>query len=229
MRFHKEIYGDDFVNALIAETEGQRYHSRPFAWTDGESKYSHIAGAIYLPEIGRNGYLITVGVRYEDQRIDVLEEFESAEETEIIAKAREIKEDYGDGLSMFYSEPSRLMPIVNTDGGTYLPVSQALDADAPDAFQIYISQLMVSINNRNKILYLNTADILRSNLKAYAGAVGTQAKDFPVLYAAGSLIHTIVTLRPWEHAVDTTRIIPIDNEVWSDEREISGSYEEIYG
>ena len=66
-RFKKEIYGDAFVDPFIAKMEGIEKNIREFAYRDKDNNlYSHITGGIILPTFEQQGYLLTIGVRYEE-------------------------------------------------------------------------------------------------------------------------------------------------------------------
>jgi len=207
-KYRKKLYGDPFVNDFIAQMEGIRYNNRPYAWIDDAgNRYSHIAGAIAMPTFEHDGYLITVGIRYDDQKMECLEEHQIEREIELIKKAAEIRDEYGPALSVFYGDPMAMMPVIH---GQKKPISVAppLAYDLDDSFQLYIMQIQGSLLNETKRLILGNCNILRNHFASFVKDKNARSKDNPVLVAAGSLVHTLLTSRPWEQAVEKVELIP---------------------
>lgn len=212
-RFIKKLYGDSFVNTLIADLEGQRYNRRPFEFVDNDGNcYTHIAGAIAMPTFEHAGYLIVMGVVGDCEKIDCLEEFESENEIELIQKAMNLQADYGDNvISMWWGNPTALMPIVADINDDKKPVliSFPADHDKDDAFQLYVSRIQTSmLRGKNKILWFNDCNIFQNHMRALVKDKSERAKNNPVITAAGSLIHTLLVLRPWEQAIEKIELIP---------------------
>lgn len=208
-RFKKKLYGDPFVNDFIAEMEGQKYNIRPYAWIDSKTgeRYSCLSGALAMPTFEHDGYMITAGVRYDDQKIICLEEYQTDNEIELIREAARIKDRYGDSLHVFYGNPHTMMPIVR-DMKKPVLISPPLDFETADNFQIYMSRLQSSLMVEAKSLMIADCNILRNHLMAFTKNKSARSDNNPVLYAAGSMVHTLLTARPWEQAVENIELIP---------------------
>jgi hypothetical protein len=160
-----------------------------------------------MPTFEHDGYILTIGIRYDDQKMECLEEHQIEREIELIKKAAEIRDDYGPALSTFYGDPLAMMPVIH---GQKKPISVAppLGYDLDDSFQLYIMQIQGSLLNETKRLILGDCNILRNNILSFVKDRNARSKDNPVLVAAGSLVHTLLTSRPWEQAVEKVELIP---------------------
>ena len=206
-RYRKELYGDAIVNDFVAMVTGQKFNIRPYAWVDGDHRYSHIAGAVTMPTFEQPGYLMTVGVRYDDQKIEVIEERQSDDEMELIQAALDIQADYGDALRFWYGDPTRLAPLVNQIDAR-LAIAPFLDHNQDDAYQIYIQRLTMSLHQDCKMLYLRDARILQNAVISFVKDRKNRQDDNPVFSTAGGLMHTLMTARPWEQAVEVLKLSP---------------------
>jgi hypothetical protein len=215
-RFVKKLYGSAFVNKFVAEITGKHTHYRPYAWVDCESQYSHITGGMILPTFDRPGYLLTVGVRYdESDKIDCLDEFQADDEYEIIERALDVQDEYGPGvISTWWGDPKDLMSLIgdlSTDKNRVI-VSAPIDSNQPDAFQIYTARLRVSLAQGHKALIIGGCNLLRNHVLAFVREKQAKPDNSPAIYVAGSLVHTLLTSRPWEQAYETQDLIPTTHE-----------------
>lgn len=229
-RFRKKLYGDAFVNSFIAEMEGITHVNRPLAWVDGTGRYSHISGAIAMPTFERPGYLLTVGVDFKTEKFHCIDEYETDSEAELIQKAADITKEYGDALTTLYGDPARLMPLA-LDLKTPVLISHPIDYDQADAFQLYVARLQTSLMAANKVLVLGDCNALRNHMIAFSKD-RAKAKDNPVIFAAGSLVHTLLTLRPWETArqtIDLAPTLPEEYGPWITAQQEKEIVETIYG
>jgi hypothetical protein len=228
-RFTKKLYGSAFVNSFIAEMEGITHIHRPLAWidTDGQ-RYSHIAGAIAMPTFEMPGYLLTIGIEFETETLHCLDEYETDSEIELIQRAGEISDEYGDALAMIYGDPSRLMPLT-LDLQKPVLISHPVGSDLDDAFQLYVSRLQSSLMSTNKVLMLDGCNVLRNHIMAFTRDKAKQ-KDNPVVYAAGGLVHTLLTFRPWETARETVDLVPtLEDTAWINEQAEKEIAHQLYG
>ncbi|MFH2012478.1 MAG: hypothetical protein ABIJ37_07270, partial [Pseudomonadota bacterium] len=194
MRFTKKIYGSPIINLFIAQVEGQKTHTRPFAWVGGDKKYSHITGGIILPTFDQPGFLLTVGTRHESNIIDCLDEFESHDPYDMIRKAQAIQTAYGEGvIGNWWGNPVELMSIVNDINIVSNPVyiADPIDADQPDAFYLYLSQMRISLSESNQIFRYNDCNLLKNHVRSFSQEKAKE-KDYPAIYITGALIHTLL-------------------------------------
>ena len=234
MRFKKKIYGSPIVNLFIAHVEGQKTHERPFAWVDGDKKYSHITGAVILPTFNQPGFLLTVGVRHKSNIIDCLDEYESHDPYAMIRQAQKIQSEYGYGvIANWWGDPSELMSIVlelNTPKNPVF-IADPVDADQPDAFYLYLSQLKIVLSESNKTFYINDCNLVRNYIRSFSQEKARIA-DNPAFYITGALIHTLLLTRPWEEAVERIELIPTTTEeyaIYQNEQAEKMIYNNIYG
>ena len=231
-RFKKKLYGDPFVNDFISQMEGLKYNNRPYAWIDSETdeRYSCISGALVMPTFEHDGYLITAGVRYDDQKIICLEEYQTENEIELIREAARIKDLYGDALNVFYGNPHTTMPIVR-DMKKPVLISPPLDFETADNFQIYVSRLQSSLMIEAKALMIADCNILRNHLMAFTKDKSARSDNNPVLYAAGSMVHTLLTARPWEQAVEKVKLFDTTgrDEAFMEQEEEKAVMAALYG
>ena len=212
-RFKKEIYGNPYTNNFIAKMEGIEAVIREYSFNDGKRKYSHITGAIILPTFEQPGYLVTIGVEYGDKiKFYCLDEFESDDAFELIKKAQGIQQDYGeDVISHWWGNPLDLMSIVNEinirDEKNPIRISDPIDANRTDNFEIYTARIKVSLSSEHKTLFLDDANIIRNHIMAFIQAKGEKSGNNPAMHVLGSLIHTLLIMRPWEQAVEKVDMI----------------------
>jgi len=227
-RYEQRVYGDPLLNEHIAEIIGQRYQMQPTAFvdtTDTDRRYAYICGAIVMPTMMQTGYLLVCGVRYEQPgAMDCLTEYASDDEAEMIDQAVLLQADYGHGvIDVWIGDTTRLMSLMGS-----AVVSYPIDYDQRDSFQLYIAQVRAALSERRKALYLHDAQRLRNAVLTYRKDQTAKAEAYPELYAAGSLLHTIVMTRPWERAHRLTQLIPtVTDDVETDTE--SKLDAEIYG
>jgi hypothetical protein len=211
--------------------EGISAIHRPLAWIDTDKKrYSHISGAIAMPTFELPGYLLTIGIEFETEKLHCIDEYETDAEMELIQRAGEISDEYGEALSMLYGDPARLMPLA-LDLQKPVLISHPIGHDLDDAFQLYVSRLQSSLMSGNKVLMLNDCQVLRNNVMAFTRDKA-KAKDNPVIYAAGSLVHTLLTLRPWETSaerIDLVPTLPEEQGPWITEQDEKTVMQQVYG
>ena len=232
-KYTKKLYGEEYVDAWIAEMEGQEYNDRPFSWTDGKNEFSHITGGIVLPKMEQSGFLVTVGVRRTTHRFECLEEHEEIEdEFELVQKARDIQKKYGTGvIQNWWGDARKLMTIINDYRKEKNPVliSDPIDFDLEDCLQIYYARLMVAIHTTVKELYFNDCKVMKSNVLAFNKDRRATIENSPCVAMLGWLIHTLHAGRPWENAVKHVPLVAtgINSEsYYEDELDI---HEELYG
>lgn len=240
MKFTKKVYGSPFVNKHIAEITGQRSHHRPYAWTRGEDAYSYITGGIALPSFDQPGYLVTMAVQHNTPGVmDCLNELVSEDEYELIERAQELQLKYGQGvISNWWGDPKSLMSLINErninedkEDSNPVYISAPVDADQKDAFQIYISRLRVSLRERHKTLMINSCDHLRNSILSFVRDKQAKSDNNPTLHIAGAIIHTVLMVRPWEQAIETTDLIPTtfaDRAAYEIEKEEKAMEKELW-
>jgi hypothetical protein len=235
MKFKKKKYGDPTANLHIAQITGQKYHNRPFAWVSGDKKYTHITGGIVLPTIAASGFLLTVGVRHEDQKFELIEEFESVDDRKLLDKARATQKEYGLGvIENWWGDPEKLMSLVNKYNiETEQPIfiSHPPDFQAKDKFQLYIISLQTALRRGNKVLYLGKCSKLVNHIDGFV-PVGAREEDHPAVALAGWLVHTLNIYRPWEKAVESVRLFPTTPEdayIYESEKATRQLKEMVYG
>jgi len=234
-RFKKEIYGDSFVNQLVAQTTNKKTHERPYAWVDNNNAYSHITGALRLPTFDFPGFLLTVGVRYNDFiKIDCLEEFESDDPYLLIDKAKSIQKDYGqEVIKNWWGDPVELMSIVgekNKKNPIY--ISSPADYNQSDAFLTYVARLKTALSPSNKSLYIHNCNLLRNHISSFQRNNKIKEHENIALFVTGSLLHTLLLARPWEYALDIIELIPTDFKdyaAYANEQVEKDIMNEIYG
>lgn len=221
-RFKKEIYGDPFVNQFIAEMEGLETKVLDYAYRDGDAVYSHITGGIILPTFDQPGYLITIGVRYDDVlRFDCLNEYEtisthdSDESYELIDRAQEIQKEYGkDIIKHWWGNPEEMMSLVNESNmaGNPIYIARPVDSNQTDDFNIYTARIKMALYKKNKMLYLGENNLLRNYIMSFIQDKKARPENNPALYVLGSLVHTLLIMRPWEKAVEKIDLVPTQFE-----------------
>jgi len=209
MKFIKKLYGSEFVNKFVAEIEGVHTHHRSHSFQRGDENYTYIAGSISLPNLEYPGFLITAGTDYETNNIICLDEFESDKEYELIERAKDLQDEYGDVIATWFGDPINLMSLVNENE---LYVSSPFDYDQKDAFQLYIARLKTALREGHKTLYLKDCHLLRNNILAFVKEKTAKKFNNPAIYTIGSLIHTIVMLQPWERAYTPFELLPTTAE-----------------
>jgi len=215
-RFKKETYGNPFTNAFVAEMEGIEANVRDYAYRDAKDNlYSHITGGIILPTFSHKGYLLTVGVKYDDTiTFDCIDEFETDDAYELVAKAKEIQKEYGEGIiTNWWGDPLQLMSIVNElniEDTKQEPVriSSPIDYNQTDNFEIYTARIKVALNKTHKTLYLGETNLVRNYIMSFIEEKGAKQDSNPSIYVLGSVVHTLLIMRPWEQAVEVTDLVP---------------------
>ena len=233
-KFTKQLFGDPVVNQHIAEIIGQRTHIRPFAWTDGDSQYSHITGGMVLPTFDQDGFLITTGVDHKTNIVHCLEEYESDDPHRIIEVAQRIQKDYGQGvISTWWGNPEKLMSIVNEKNKKDNPVliSAPIDSERPDAFGIYTARLKTALSESCKTFYINGCVLLRNHILSFVQDKTAKQDSNPVINIAGAIVHTLMVTRPWEQAIERKELIPTTQEVhaqYTHEKAIRELEQQVY-
>lgn len=237
-RFKKEIYGDPLVNEFIATAEGERTHSRPYAWIDKDRKYSHITGGLILPTMTVPGFLITIGVEYESNIMHCLDEFEVTKDAsvfEMIEKAQAIQKEYGHNVvSNWWGDPKQLMPLVNERNikGDPVYISAPMDYDQKDAFEIYLARLKVAFSVGYKNLFINDCGLFENHMRSFIQDSKAKSNINPAIYITGAIIHSILVQRPWEQAVETLQLMPTTFEetaIYEHEQAERAIWGDVYG
>ena len=241
-RFQKEIYGDPLVNEFIATAEGERTHSRPYAWCDGKKKYSHITGGLILPTMITPGFLLTVGVEHESNIMHCLDEFEkdntggvSGDPYKLIRRAQAIQKEYGPGvIQNWWGNPESLMPLVNEVNikGNPVLISSPIDDDQKDAFNIFLARLKVALSANYKTFYLNSCNLLKNHIRSFIKDNQAKAVINPAMYITGAIIHTLLMQRPWEQACEVLELLPTTFEetaIYEAEQAEKAVWGEMYG
>jgi len=233
-KFIKQIFGDPYINQLIAEVEGQKTHTRPFLWESEDKSYSHITGGIILPTFDVPGYLLTVGVDPNTNKIECLDEYESSDPYAMIQKAQDIQTEYGPVISNWWGNPVSLMPLVNEINieGNPVFISAPVDSNQPDVFHIYLARLKVALSKQLKALQIEDCDILRNHISSFVQDKQAKESNHPALYITGAIIHTLLMTRPWEQAVEKLKLIPTTTEEYAsyeNEQAEKAIFAEIYG
>jgi len=234
MKFKKKIYGSPVVNQHIAKITGQKTHIRPYVWISGNKKYSHITGGMVLPTFTQHGFLLTIGVEPDTNNFHVIDEYESEDPYQIIKKAQGIQKDYGPGvIENWWGNPADLMSIVNEVNieGNPILISQPIDFDMPDSFALYVTRLKTSLAASHKTFFIGDGNILRNHLLSFVEDKTAKPDSYPVVDITGSLIHTLLIMRPWEQSVDTMELIPTTHEDYAEyesEKAIRDLEMEIY-
>lgn len=238
MRFKKEIYGDVLVNEFIATAEGERTHSRPYAWIGKDKKYSHITGGLILPTLSIPGFLITIGVEYESNIMYCLDEFEVTKDGsvfEMIEKAQEIQKEYGKGtVSNWWGDPEQLMPLVNERNikGNPVYISAPIDFSQRDAFEIYLARLKVAFSVGYKNLFINDCILFKNHIQSFIQDSKAKSDINPAIYITGAIIHSLLMQRPWEQAVETLQLLPTTFEetaIYESEQAEKALWGDMYG
>ena len=204
--FSKKLYGSAFVNQYVAMVTGQKKHHRPHSYIRGGENYTYIAGSIALPSLEFPGFLVTAGTDYKTNDIICINEFESDVEHELIDEAKRLQEEYGQGvIQTWYGNPENLMALVNEED---LRVTHPVDYNQTDAFQLYVARIKTALREGHKSLYLKNCERLINHILSFVKEKSAKKFNNPAIYAIGSLVHTIVTLRPWERANTKFDIIP---------------------
>lgn len=217
-RFEKHLFGSHFANKFVAKITGQHTHRREYVWRDKDNEYSHITGAIALPTFEHQGFLLTIGTSHKDNIMHCLNEFQSEDEYELIERAQEIQAEYGKGvIQNWWGDPTDLMSLVNEKNieGNPVMISSPIDADQTDCFQLYTARVRQSLSPKNKVLFLNDCNLILNHILAFVKEK-TAKNHNPAIYVVGSLVHTLLTVRPWEQAFDSIELIPSTGEDYAE-------------
>ena len=167
--------------------------------------------------------------------IECIDEYESIDAYDLIKKAQDIQKEYGYGvISNWWGRPEELMPLVNEKNieGNPIYISHSVDNNQKDAFQIYLARIVVGLSETYQTFFINNCNRLRNYISAFEPISTEKAEKNPALYAAGSILHTLLMMRPWEQAVETVDLIPTNTdelEVYGSKKAKEAMYREIYG
>ena len=233
-RFKKHLFGSHFANKFVAKITGQHSHYREYVWRDGKKEYSHVTGSIALPTFEHQGFLLVIGVERKENIMQCLDEFQSEDEYELIERAQEIQDEYGQGvIKNWWGDPTELMSLVNEKNieGNPVMISSPIDADQTDCFQLYTARVRQSLSPKNKVLFLNNCNLMMNHILSFVKEK-TAKNHNPAMYVAGSLVHTLLTVRPWEQAFEKFELIPSTTEdyaVYAQTKAMRDIEAELYG
>ena len=217
-RFKKKLYGSAFANQFVAKTMGQHSHRRQRAWIDGDKEYSHITGGIILPTVETPGFLVTIGVSSEGDRLDCLDEFESKDEMAIVDRAKGIQTEYGEGvITNWWGDAGKLMSIVNErNAENPVYISHPIDFQEKDAFEIYVARIKVALWEKSKMFYFMGCTKVRGYCIAFNQDRVASLRNNPIVGMVGWVIHTLLILRPWDVAYEELELIPTEPEEFAE-------------
>lgn len=171
-----------------------------------------------MPTFSQPGFLLTVGVQPENNIFYAIDEFESDDPYKIIKKAQGIQKNYGpEVIKTWWGNPADLMSIVNEKNikGNPVLISQPIDYDQSDSFQLYTTRLKTSLAESYKTFYLNECVLLRNHILSFVQDKAAKAEQNPAVAITGALIHTLLIIRPWEQSVEATELVPTSHEEYA--------------
>jgi len=189
------------------------------------AEYYHIAGAIGWPGDNVPGYVLIVAVEKTENpgpSFFVLEEVEDHNVTRLLLKCVGLRERYGywedsEILRHFVGDDTRYEPITlavcselqKKDGsgeGHGLWIYKPDDFDQADYFEIYVRQIRECLtpdSTGKKRLQIGNCNTLRNHLQNFSSDsikilnTKRKVKDYPAVFALGSLIHTLLERKRW--------------------------------
>ena len=100
-----------------------------------------------------------------------------------------------------------------------------------DAFQIYTARLRAALRKGSKTFVINNCSKLRDQIVSFVKKRGETKENNPAITVAGSLIHTLLMVRPWETSYVKTELIPTmsdDYDAWEQDQEMKRLEKELY-
>lgn len=188
-------------------------------------KYHYIAGAVGWPWELIPGYALIIGVIKTDDnqcRMKILEEVEDSNVPRLLLRCVGLREKYGywessSLMKYFIGDDTRYEPITlavcfelrNKDGNSdehgfwiYSPD----DFENRDHFETYARQVLSVLTpdeNGQKKLLIGNNDKIRNHIQTMSNdsvkylEMRQKAKEYPAMFALGSLVHTLLMRKPW--------------------------------
>ena len=209
------------MHSHISEVTGQSSYDDPSYYENTETGefYCHIAGAIGFPGKEQKGMLLVMGVERtfnEKPSFYALEEFEFTSIDRLLGSIPGIRRKWGypNCLSAWYSDYERFMSILNdynlSDADKkreQIIISTPYDLERTNNFEIYYRQIDSCLApgvDGNKRLFLRKCNKTRNYLQNLPPDVAIKGniETYPIVFAVGSLIHTLSIIKPWKRNVN---------------------------
>ena len=173
---------------------------------------------------GAPGFAVVVAVDKDaddgDPAIRTVAEVESADVYELVKECVKLRERWGywerggDVLGEWYGDYERFLTFTGEindrlqerdgpENGFYMAVPA--DYEQANAFEIYLRRIqtcLVPDAEGRKGLILGSCNLLRNYLQNVpADASKRSADEYPAIAALGFVLHSLKTIRPWEHSI----------------------------